>query len=121
MPKSPAQSPPSYSTNLDSTVMQMDGFSQLRSRKINFPLSHSESEIQIRQTENSDSKFCHVIYRIQLRILGTLPARVDRRWIYGGFQDRGGNTFDILGDVFLKNVYAVCTLGWIDVDLGCQE
>jgi hypothetical protein len=28
-------------------------------------------------------------------------------WIYGGFQDRGGNTFDILGDVFLKNVYAI--------------
>ena len=26
---------------------------------------------------------------------------------FGGFQDRGDMTFDILGDVFLKNVYAV--------------
>jgi hypothetical protein len=99
----------------------MDGFSQLPSRKINSLLSRLESEIQIPQTENSDFKFCRAIYRIQLRILGTLPARVNCRWIYGGFQDRGGNTFDILGDVFLKNVYAVYTLGWINVDLGCQE
>jgi len=28
-------------------------------------------------------------------------------WIYGGFQDRGDQDFDIFGDVFLKNVYAL--------------
>jgi len=28
-------------------------------------------------------------------------------WIYGGFQDRGDMTYDVLGDVFLKNVYAI--------------
>jgi len=28
-------------------------------------------------------------------------------WIYGGIQDRGSQGFDILGDVFLKNLYAV--------------
>ena len=44
-----------------------------------------------------------------LRILGIITHAndADSRWIYGGFQDRGDMTFDILGDVFLKNVYAV--------------
>lgn len=28
--------------------------------------------------------------------------------VYGGIQSRGSNSFDILGDVFLKSVYAVC-------------
>lgn len=28
-------------------------------------------------------------------------------WVFGGIQDRGDSAFDILGDVFLKNVYAV--------------
>lgn len=28
--------------------------------------------------------------------------------VYGGIQSRGSNPFDILGDVFLKSVYAVC-------------
>jgi len=32
-------------------------------------------------------------------------------WYFGGFQDRGSMTFDILGDVFLKNVYAIWDAG----------
>lgn len=30
---------------------------------------------------------------------------------YGGVQSRGDNTFDILGDVFLKSVYAIWDQG----------
>ena len=42
--------------------------------------------------------------------------------MYGGFQDRGDMGFDILGDVFLKNVYAVILFVEIMliIDLGCQ-
>jgi len=48
--------------------------------------------------------------------------------MYGGIQDRGDQDFDILGDVFLKNVYAVgalltavliCRFGMLGIlDLG---
>jgi hypothetical protein len=45
---------------------------------------------------------------MQLPFLGISLTDIDCRWIFGGFQDRGDMTFDIFGDVFLKNVYAVC-------------
>lgn len=38
--------------------------------------------------------------------------------MFGGIQDRGDQDFDILGDVFLKNVYAVWTL--LTVVLMCR-
>lgn len=42
--------------------------------------------------------------------------------MFGGFQDRSTLPFDILGDVFLKNVYAVWSLRiWLMVDLGREE
>ena len=40
------------------------------------------------------------------------------RWIYGGIQDRGSQDFDILGDIFLKNVYAV---GSLALDTDCRS
>jgi hypothetical protein len=43
----------------------------------------------------------------------------DNNW-YGGVQSRGDMTFDILGDTFLKSVYAVSTLSpndWHDVSM----
>ncbi len=37
--------------------------------------------------------------------------------VYGGIQSRGSNPFDILGDVFLKSVYAVCLSAHLLADL----
>lgn len=37
-----------------------------------------------------------------------LFAPAEEGWVYGGVQSRGSLPFDILGDVFLKSVYAVC-------------
>jgi hypothetical protein len=34
-------------------------------------------------------------------------ASVDSRHWYGAIQSRGDNQFDILGDAFLKSIYAV--------------
>lgn len=39
-----------------------------------------------------------------------LFAEVSSGVTYGGIQSRGTQTFDIFGDTFLKNVYAVCLL-----------
>jgi hypothetical protein len=38
-----------------------------------------------------------------------IPSKecADDRYMYGGIQERGDTGFDILGDVFLKNIYAV--------------
>lgn len=46
------------------------------------------------------------VFDIMPRDLGF--AEASPGWVYGGFQDRGPSMdFDILGDVFLKNLYAV--------------
>ena len=47
-----------------------------------------------------------MLFAIMPRDLGF--AEASPGWVYGGFQDRGPSmNFDILGDVFLKNIYAV--------------
>ena len=49
--------------------------------------------------------FCILVFQIQKEDLAFAPAD-EANW-YGGVQSRGTMTFDILGDVFLKSVYAV--------------
>ena len=45
-------------------------------------------------------------FTIQKEYLGFADA--GNGMVYGGIQSRGDMTFDILGDVMLKNIYAVC-------------
>jgi hypothetical protein len=43
---------------------------------------------------------------------------VDDSYIYGGIQDRGDVGFDLLGDVFLKNIYTVHRAG---IEANCRS
>ena len=47
-------------------------------------------------------------FAVQKEALGF--AEAEQGWVYGGIQSRGDLTFDILGDVWLKGVYAVSWL-----------
>jgi hypothetical protein len=49
---------------------------------------------------------------IQKEDLTFAPA--DKESFYGGVQSRGENPFDILGDTFLKSIYAVSRKEWFD-------
>ncbi|KAJ5433544.1 Peptidase asparticcatalytic [Penicillium daleae] len=46
---------------------------------------------------------------VQKEDLGFAEARP--RYLYGGIQSRGSIDLDILGDTFLKGIYAVCDVG----------
>jgi len=45
------------------------------------------------------------------RVLTTPPAEAKTGFIYGGIQSRGTMTFDILGDTFIKGIYAIFDQG----------
>lgn len=108
---------------LDLTVTLKDGFSLLRVPNLFLQLK-LDSEIPVVQVENIVSTFILRIWLSLKRVLGTSssPCSSDNRFTYGGFQDRGDMGFDILGDVFLKNVYAVISFvgSMLIIDLGCQ-
>jgi hypothetical protein len=77
-----------------------------------FLLLKLDLAIPVVQAENIVSVFILVIWLSLKLLLGTSSSlrTFDNRYMYGGFQDRGDMGFDILGDVFLKNVYAVISL-----------
>jgi hypothetical protein len=43
------------------------------------------------------------------QLIGHYIAEAKEGYVYGGIQSRGTMTFDILGDTFLKGIYAVST------------
>lgn len=66
-----------------------------------FPLTTKPEDLPEFKVAVGDNLFV-----IQPEDLAFAPAD-DKNW-YGGVQSRGNNPFDILGDAFLKSVYAVC-------------
>jgi hypothetical protein len=108
---------------LDLIVTLKDGFSPVPALNL-FLLLKLDLGIPVVQAKNIVSVFILVIWLSLKLLLGTSssPCSSDNRFVYGGFQDRGDMGFDILGDVFLKNVYAVILLVGIMliIDLGCQ-
>jgi len=76
-----------------------------------YPISVTESALPTIQISIGDpnSDGGEQAFNIMPRDLGF--AEASPGWVYGGFQDRGPSmNFDILGDVFLKNTYAVSHL-----------
>ena len=76
-----------------------------------YPISVTESALPTVQIAIGDpnSEGGEKVFDIMPRDLGF--AEASPGWVYGGFQDRGPSmNFDILGDVFLKNLYAVFRL-----------
>ncbi|KAK7932354.1 acid protease [Apiospora marii] len=69
-----------------------------------FPLSTSADDLPEFSIDIGGKSFV-----IQKEDLAFAPAD-DQNW-YGGVQSRGDMTFDILGDVFLKSVYAIWDQG----------
>ncbi|KAL7784306.1 aspartic peptidase domain-containing protein [Trichoderma ceciliae] len=69
-----------------------------------FPMSTDVSSLPEFKVSVGDTQFV-----IQPEDLAFAPAG-DNKW-YGGVQSRGSNPFDILGDVFLKSVYAIFDQG----------
>ncbi|PTB36214.1 uncharacterized protein TrAFT101_000180 [Trichoderma asperellum] len=69
-----------------------------------FPMSTDVSSLPEFKVSVGDTQFV-----IQPEDLAFAPAD-DSNW-YGGVQSRGNNPFDILGDVFLKSVYAIFDQG----------
>ncbi|KAL6819934.1 aspartyl proteinase [Trichoderma camerunense] len=69
-----------------------------------FPMSTDVSSLPEFKVSVGDTQFV-----IQPEDLAFAPAD-DNNW-YGGVQSRGSNPFDILGDVFLKSVYAIFDQG----------
>ncbi|RFU80046.1 eukaryotic aspartyl protease [Trichoderma arundinaceum] len=69
-----------------------------------FPMSTDVSSLPEFKVSVGDAQFV-----IQPEDLAFAPAD-DNNW-YGGVQSRGSNPFDILGDVFLKSVYAIFDQG----------
>lgn len=65
-----------------------------------FPMDTDVSSLPEFKVSVGDTQFV-----IQPEDLAFAPA--DNNTWYGGVQSRGSNPFDILGDVFLKSVYAV--------------
>ena len=72
-----------------------------------YPISVTESSLPAIQIAIGDPNGAgEKAFDIMPRDLGF--AEASPGWVYGGFQDRGPSmNFDILGDVFLKNLYAV--------------
>lgn len=68
-----------------------------------FPMSTKAADLPEFKVAVGDNLFV-----IQAEDLAFAPAD-DNNW-YGGVQSRGTNPFDILGDAFLKSIYAVSTL-----------
>jgi hypothetical protein len=79
-----------------------------------YPISVTESSLPTIQIAIGDPNGAgEKAFDIMPRDLGF--AEASPGWVYGGFQDRGPSmNFDILGDVFLKNLYAV----WFPSDDG---
>ncbi|PQK13192.1 hypothetical protein BB8028_0004g01230 [Beauveria bassiana] len=69
-----------------------------------FPLTTKPKDLPEFQVAVGDNLFV-----IQPEDLAFAPAD-DKNW-YGGVQSRGNNPFDILGDAFLKSVYAIWDQG----------
>lgn len=65
-----------------------------------FPLANKASDMPKFSVAVGDHEFV-----IQPEDLAFAP--VDSTYWYGGIQSRGDNPFDILGDAFLKSIYAV--------------
>lgn len=68
-----------------------------------FPLTTKPEDLPEFKVAVGDHMFV-----IQPEDLAFAPAD-DKNW-YGGVQSRGSNPFDILGDAFLKSIYAVCII-----------
>ena len=66
-----------------------------------FPASTTADQLPVISFAVGDQQF-----PVQKEDLGFADA--GNGMVYGGIQSRGSNPFDILGDVFLKSVYAVC-------------
>ncbi|KAJ3483987.1 hypothetical protein NLG97_g7172 [Lecanicillium saksenae] len=69
-----------------------------------FPLTTKPEDLPEFKVAVGDTMFV-----IQAEDLAFAPAD-DKNW-YGGVQSRGNNPFDILGDAFLKSVYAIWDQG----------
>ena len=66
-----------------------------------FPADTTEAELPVVTLAVGDKQFV-----VQKEDLGFALAK--KGFVYGGIQSRGSLTFDILGDTFLKAIYAVC-------------
>lgn len=77
-----------------------------------FPMNTDASSLPEFKVSVGNTQFV-----IQPEDLAFAPAD-DSNW-YGGVQSRGSNPFDILGDVFLKSVYAVSTAPFIKLRHPC--
>jgi hypothetical protein len=68
-----------------------------------FPTNTTEDQLPVVTFAVGDTQFT-----VQKEDLGFANAKAG--YVYGGIQSRGDMTFDILGDTFLKSIYAVSTL-----------
>jgi hypothetical protein len=73
-----------------------------------YPSDTSADELPVVSFAVGDKQFV-----VQKEDLGFAEAKSG--YVYGGIQSRGTMTFDILGDTFLKAIYAVSHIAWVNV------
>lgn len=70
-----------------------------------YPAETTESQLPVVTLAVGGKQF--VIQKEDLGFSGFEDSN-GKSWVYGGIQSRGDSDTDILGDTFLKGIYAVC-------------